>query len=76
MRITHSGGQTAQGPADWFTGTVFMDAIRQWIAGRNVFALAVDHDGDQDAGDQLSQLFHGRSVGDGQDVRVAGLAPG
>ena len=28
MRITHSGGQTAQGPADWFTGTVFMDAIR------------------------------------------------
>lgn len=28
MKITHGGGQTTQGPADWFTGTVFLDAIR------------------------------------------------
>ena len=28
MRITPSGGQTAQGPADWFTGTVYVDSIR------------------------------------------------
>ena len=28
MRITHSGGQTTPGSTDWFTGTVFLDAIR------------------------------------------------
>ena len=28
MRFTQSGGQTAAGPKDWFTGTVFIDAIR------------------------------------------------
>ena len=28
MKITHSGGQTGGGPADWFTGDVFIDTIR------------------------------------------------
>lgn len=28
MKITHSSGPTAQGPADLFTGTVFLDSIR------------------------------------------------
>ena len=28
MRFTKSGGNTAQGPADWFTGTVFIDNVR------------------------------------------------
>ena len=28
MRFTPSGGATGAGPADWFTGTVFMEAIR------------------------------------------------
>ena len=28
MRFTKSGGQTATGPADWFTGTVYIDGVR------------------------------------------------
>ena len=28
MIFTQSGGQTAAGPGDWFTGTVYIDAIR------------------------------------------------
>lgn len=28
MKFTQSGGQTAVGPADWFTGTVYIDGIR------------------------------------------------
>lgn len=28
MRLTRSGGQTAAGPREWFTGTVFIDGIR------------------------------------------------
>jgi quercetin dioxygenase-like cupin family protein len=28
MKVTRSAGQTVQGPADWFTGTVFMDTVR------------------------------------------------
>ena len=28
MRLTPSGGRTAPGPADWFTGTVHIDGIR------------------------------------------------
>lgn len=28
MRLTRSGGRTAPGPGDWFTGTVFIDAVR------------------------------------------------
>ena len=28
MKFTKSGGQTATGPADWFTGTVYIDSIR------------------------------------------------
>jgi quercetin dioxygenase-like cupin family protein len=28
MKFTRSGGQTAVGPADWFTGTVYIDGIR------------------------------------------------
>ena len=28
MKITPSAGDTVQGPADWFTGTVFIDAVR------------------------------------------------
>ena len=28
MKLTQSGGQTAIGPADWFTGTVYIDGIR------------------------------------------------
>ena len=27
MRITQSGGQTERGPADWFTGDVYIDTI-------------------------------------------------
>ena len=28
VKYTKSGGQTGVGPADWFTGTVFIDGIR------------------------------------------------
>ena len=28
MRLTESAGRTGQGPADWFTGTVFIDTVR------------------------------------------------
>ena len=28
MKLTSSGGHSAAGPADWFTGTVFIDGIR------------------------------------------------
>lgn len=28
MRFTKSGGETAVGPQDWFTGTVYIDGIR------------------------------------------------
>ena len=28
MKFTPSGGQTDTGPADWFTGTVYIDGIR------------------------------------------------
>jgi quercetin dioxygenase-like cupin family protein len=28
MKLTRSGGQTAVGPGDWFTGTVYIDGIR------------------------------------------------
>ncbi len=28
MKITPSGGQTARGPADWFTGDVLIDYVR------------------------------------------------
>ena len=28
MRYTKSSGQTGVGPADWFTGTVYIDGIR------------------------------------------------
>ncbi|WP_028049604.1 cupin domain-containing protein [Cellulomonas sp. URHD0024] len=28
MIVTESGGRTAAGPADWFTGTVYIDTIR------------------------------------------------
>ena len=28
MKITRSGGRTAAGPEDWFTGTVHVDALR------------------------------------------------
>lgn len=28
MKVTTSGGQTAAGPQDWFTGTVYIDGIR------------------------------------------------
>ena len=28
MRFTRSGGATGAGPVDWFTGTVFMEGIR------------------------------------------------
>jgi len=28
MDFTQSGGQTTAGPGDWFTGTVYIDGIR------------------------------------------------
>ena len=28
MKLTQSGGQTAVGPGEWFTGTVYIDGIR------------------------------------------------
>jgi quercetin dioxygenase-like cupin family protein len=28
VKVTQSAGQTAQGPADWFTGDVYIDMIR------------------------------------------------
>ena len=28
MRFTRSAGESAMGPSDWFTGTVFIDSIR------------------------------------------------
>ena len=38
MRYTRSGGRTAAGPEDWFTGTVYVEGIRnpdhspRWVA--------------------------------------------
>lgn len=29
MKITHSAGRTAHGPADWFTGDVLIDGLRE-----------------------------------------------
>ncbi|WP_206518110.1 hypothetical protein [Rhodococcus sp. X156] len=28
MKLTPSGGQTAVGPTDWFSGTVYLDGIQ------------------------------------------------
>ena len=42
MQITHSSIDTAKGPADWFTGDVYIDAVAA-PAGSSTFAAANVH---------------------------------
>ena len=42
MQITHSSIETAKGPADWFTGDVYIDAVAA-PAGSSTFAAANIH---------------------------------
>ena len=42
MQITRSGGETQKGPADWFTGEVYIDAVAA-PAGTSTFAAALVH---------------------------------
>ncbi|MDE3132308.1 MAG: cupin domain-containing protein [Acidobacteriota bacterium] len=42
MQITHSGGQTQKGPADWFTGDVYIDTVAL-AAGDSTVAAALVH---------------------------------
>jgi quercetin dioxygenase-like cupin family protein len=42
MQITRSGSETQKGPADWFTGDVFIDAVAA-PAGTSMFAAALVH---------------------------------
>src|SRR3954467_5808644 len=42
MQITRSSVQTQKGPADWFTGDVYIDAIAA-PAGSSTFAAALVH---------------------------------
>lgn len=39
MQVTHAGIDTQKGPADWFTGDVYIDAIAA-PAGTSTFAAA------------------------------------
>jgi oxalate decarboxylase/phosphoglucose isomerase-like protein (cupin superfamily) len=42
MQITRSSVETTQGPADWFTGDVYIDAVAA-PAGTSTFAAALGH---------------------------------
>ena len=42
MQITHSSIDTQKGPADWFTGDVYIDAVAA-PAGTSTFASALVH---------------------------------
>src|SRR3954462_12402472 len=42
MQITHSSIDTQKGPADWFTGDVYIDALAA-PAGTSTFASALVH---------------------------------
>jgi quercetin dioxygenase-like cupin family protein len=42
MQITHSGLDTARGPAEWFTGEVYIDPVAA-PAGSSTFAAALVH---------------------------------
>src|SRR5437764_6660484 len=42
MQITRSGIETQKGPADWFTGDVYIDAVAA-PAGTSTFAAAAVH---------------------------------
>ena len=41
MQITRNGIDTAAGPSDWFTGTVFIDAVATPSAGSRLAASSV-----------------------------------
>lgn len=41
MQVTRSGGQTARGSADWFTGDVFIDAVASASGPSRLAASAV-----------------------------------
>jgi quercetin dioxygenase-like cupin family protein len=41
MKVTHSSVETMAGPADWFTGSVFVDAIASPGDGHRITASAV-----------------------------------
>ena len=41
MQITRNSGETTTGPADWFTGAVFIDAIARPSGASRVFASSV-----------------------------------
>jgi len=42
MRLTRSGGQTSTGPAEWFTGAVFIDTVAT-PSGPSRFAASAVH---------------------------------
>src|SRR6058998_3834804 len=42
MQITRSSIETQKGPADWFTGDVYIDAVAA-PAGTSIFAAALVH---------------------------------
>jgi quercetin dioxygenase-like cupin family protein len=41
MEVTRSGGDTVPGPADWFTGTVFIDPVAMPAASSRLSASSV-----------------------------------
>jgi quercetin dioxygenase-like cupin family protein len=41
MEITRNGTRTAAGPSDWFTGTVYLDAVAAPSAGSRLSASSV-----------------------------------
>ena len=41
MQITRNGGQTTRGPAEWFTGSVFIDAVAVPGGGADINASNV-----------------------------------
>ena len=41
MQITRNGIETAQGPGDWFTGAVFIDAVASPSDGSRLHAVSV-----------------------------------
>jgi quercetin dioxygenase-like cupin family protein len=41
MQITRNGSETAAGPSDWFTGTVYIDAVAQPSGDSRISASSV-----------------------------------
>jgi quercetin dioxygenase-like cupin family protein len=41
MQVTRNSVETGTGPAEWFTGTVFIDAVAEPAGASRIFALSV-----------------------------------